>query len=63
MSLPRGYKHIHFHDIQTSFFFETTGSMKAIPYGVSLRRKNNFCFIDRRQIDQMASITHKLTFS
>ena len=24
----RGYIHIHFHDIQTSFFFETTWSMK-----------------------------------
>ena len=39
----RGYIHIHvhFHDIQTSFFFETTWSMKAIPYGVSLQRKKN----------------------
>ena len=35
----RGYIHIHFHDIQTSFFFETAWSMKAIPYGVSLQRK------------------------
>ena len=32
MSLPGGYIHIHFHDIQTSFFFETTWSMKAILY-------------------------------
>ena len=37
----RGYIHIHFHDIQTSFFFETTWSLKAIPYGVSLQRKKN----------------------
>ena len=44
----RGYIHIHvhFHDIQTSFFFETTWSMKAILYGVSMQRKKiYFCFI------------------
>ena len=48
----RGYihKHVHFHDIQTSFFFETTWSMKAIPYGVSLQRKNYFCFTDLCQM-------------
>ena len=47
----RGYINIHFHDIQTSFFFETTWSMKAIPYGVSLQRKRiYFCFIDLCQM-------------
>ena len=46
----RGYIHIHFHDIRTSFFFETTWSMKAIPYGVSLQRKKYFCFIDLCQM-------------
>ena len=47
----RGYIHIHFRDIQTFFFFETTWSMKAIPYGVSLKKKKKyFCFNDLCQM-------------
>ena len=50
MSLPRGYIHkYNFHDIHTSFFFETTWPM----YDFSLqstKKKKNFCFIDRYQV-------------